>query len=294
DAASGDPEMWKIRDLVNGGGTYLNNHSVLNYLELHDEAWPTSGGQRIVKSIDSTFPYDNEFAKGRVKLGQGLVLTAPGVPAFLMGAEWLEDTDFGTAIANRIDWSKKTTYAPIVSYFKKLIGWRRASPALWADAPHQVYLVDDASNLIVFRRVSGSKQAVVIANFANVDYPGYRIGLPVSGGWTEVLNSQSLAFDGDGVGNPGSIAAEPIASNGFAQSAAINIPRMGLVILAPAGIPLSVEGSPRADGASIVSVAPSPTREGAAVEFTLARGARARLAIYDLSGRRIATVAEGV
>ena len=81
DAASGDPEMWKIRNIINGGGTYLNGRYVTNYFELHDECWPSSGGQRMVKTIDTTAPHDDQYAKGRTKLAQGIVLTAPGIPA---------------------------------------------------------------------------------------------------------------------------------------------------------------------------------------------------------------------
>ncbi|MHC4067024.1 MAG: alpha-amylase family glycosyl hydrolase, partial [Planctomycetota bacterium] len=40
DAALGNPEMWRISNIINGGGTYLSNTNVANYLELHDEAWP--------------------------------------------------------------------------------------------------------------------------------------------------------------------------------------------------------------------------------------------------------------
>ncbi|MHC4236639.1 MAG: hypothetical protein ACYSUQ_16110 [Planctomycetota bacterium] len=95
DAALGNPEMWRISNIINGGGTYLSNTNVANYLELHDEAWPDSGGQRMVKSIDTTFPHDDIYAKGRTKLGQGVVMFAPGIPMILQGTEWLEDTGFG-------------------------------------------------------------------------------------------------------------------------------------------------------------------------------------------------------
>jgi 1,4-alpha-glucan branching enzyme len=130
DAALGDPEMWKIRSIIYGGGDYLNGRYVTNYVELHDECWPTSGGQRIVKSIDTTPPHDDQWAKGRSKLAQGIALTAPGIPAMLQGTEWLDDTDFGTDLGNRIDWSKKTTYAGIFAYYRDLITLRRISPAL--------------------------------------------------------------------------------------------------------------------------------------------------------------------
>ena len=62
-----------------------------------------------------------------MKLAQGLTLLAPGVPAFLMGGEWLEDTDFGTDAANKIDWSKQTTYASVYAFFQDAI---RTAPRL--------------------------------------------------------------------------------------------------------------------------------------------------------------------
>ena len=45
-AAGGDPQMWKIRNIIYGSGNYLSYRHATNYLELHDECWPTSGGQR--------------------------------------------------------------------------------------------------------------------------------------------------------------------------------------------------------------------------------------------------------
>jgi len=293
DAAAGDPEMFRIAAIINGTPPYLANKSAFNYLELHDEAWPP-GGKRQVKWIDTTAPHDDVFAKGRTKLAQGLVLTAPGVPAMLMGTEWLESVDFGTGAGNRLDWSKKTTYAAIHAYYKKLIGLRRASPALWANSPHHVFLTDEAQNLIAFRRFNGTKELVVIANFSNSDRTGYRVGLPVAGNWNEVLNSQAVEYDGNGVGTPGVFASEPVTSNGYPQSALLNIPRMGLVILAPAGIPVSVDaGTQSTPRVQLARINPSPAREQTTIEFALPRQLHARLAVLDVSGREVATLADG-
>ncbi len=292
-AASGDPQIYRIRDAINGSGTYLQGHSVVDYIELHDEAWASSGGQRLVKTIDTTAPYDDIYAKGRTKLGQGLVLTAPGVPAFLMGTEWLESNDFGTGSANRLDWSKKVTYAPIMAYYKKLIGLRRSVPALWSDADRTVTVVDDTNNLIVFRRAGGGKQVMVIANFSNSNISGYRVGLPAAGNWVEVLNSQSTDYSGNGFGNAGNIATDPIGAHGYGQSAAINIPQMGLLILAQAGVTLGVENTAASvDRARIARVSPSPARTSATIEFTLPRACNVRLTMHDVSGRRVATLAD--
>ena len=294
DAATGDPEMWRIRDAINGGGTYLSGKKVVHYVELHDEAWPSSGGQRLAKSIDTTYPHDDLYAKGRVKLAEGLVLLAPGVPAFLMGAEWLEDTDFGADAMNKIDWSKKTTYPGIVRYFEDLIGHRRKWAALRADAPWQVFHVDETNNVIAFRRSDpAGNPLVVIASFSNSDLAGYRVGLPAAGEWEEVLNSQSAAYDGDGVGNPGSIAAQATPWDGYAQSAVLAIPQMGLLLLGPR----SVVGVPArgavAAGLRLGPVSPSPARGAAAVSFELPRAGRVRLDLFDVRGRLVRTLVEG-
>jgi 1,4-alpha-glucan branching enzyme len=294
DAATGDPEMWRIRDAINGGGTYLSGRRVLHYVELHDEAWPTSGGQRLPKTIDTTWPHDDLYARGRVKLVQGLTLLAPGVPAFLMGGEWLEDTDFGVDAANKIDWSKKTAYASLYAFFQDAIALRRAWPAFQAGAAWQVYHLDETNNVLAFRRSDASGTPfVVIASFGNADLVDYRVGLPLAGEWQEILNSQDAAYGGDGAGNAGPIVTQATAYDGYPQSALITVPQMGLLVLAPA----AVVGVPGADGgASGLRLAPSrpnPARGAVSVAFELPAAAHARLELFDLRGRLVRTLVDG-
>lgn len=298
DAAFGDPEMWKIRDIIDGGGTYLNGKRVTNYLELHDEAWPESGGQRIVKSIDTTAPYDDEYAKGRTKLANGVVMFAPGVPAMLMGGEWLEDTDFGVDAANKIDWSKKTTYAGIFRYYQDIIAWRTGNSALGADAPHQVFHVNEGGNVVAWQRWDGAGDIfVILANFSNTDYTSYRIGLPQAGDWTEVINSQNSIYEGSGTINAGVIASEAVAADGFAQSAAIALPRMGLVVLKEGSF-TGTPGTPSAPPAShgslrFETIRPNPARAEATIYFQLPRATRVSLSVYDVRGRLVSRLLDG-
>ncbi len=234
DAAFGDPEMWRIANIVNGSGQYLENVSVSNYLELHDEAWPSSGGQRFVRNIDPVAPHDDTFAKGRIKLGQGVVMFAPGIPMIHQGSEWLEDTNFGggsTAGADRIDWSKKVTYANIFRYFKDMIAVRRQNSAFKAGASRQVFHLNEAGNLIGWQRWNGSNVCVVLVNFSNTNFPSYTIGLPQAGNWYEILNSQASQYDGNGQTNPGTIASVPTPRDGYQQSATIQVPQMSVIVL---------------------------------------------------------------
>ncbi|MBN1825983.1 MAG: alpha amylase C-terminal domain-containing protein [Candidatus Eisenbacteria bacterium] len=292
DAAYGDPEMWKISDIVGGSGSYLEHGYVTNYLELHDEAWPSSGGQRMVQSIDATSPHDDQWAKGRTKLGQGLVMTAPGIPAMLQGTEWLEDSDFGTDAENRIDWSKKTTYAGIFDYYKDLVALRTGNPALRSDAGLDIFHVNESVNVIAFQRYGGDEVLVVVANLGNSDYASYRVGLPQPGLWHEALNSQAPEYEGSGPVNPGDLTAEAIAYDGYAQSMAIALPKAGLVVLRKGSL-VSVDGGvPGAGPARILGAHPNPFNPSTEIVFNLPAAGNARVRVFDISGRAVRTLAD--
>jgi 1,4-alpha-glucan branching enzyme len=112
-AASGNANMGAIAATVNGtGGSFQT--TAFNYYELHDDAWPLNGNERLVKQIDTTFPHDDEYAAGRTKVASGITLTAQGTPAILQGTEWLEDDGWESY---KIDWSHKVTYSGIFARF---------------------------------------------------------------------------------------------------------------------------------------------------------------------------------
>jgi 1,4-alpha-glucan branching enzyme len=229
DAAFGDPEMIKLRNAVNGGGQYLSGRQVLNYFELHDECWSSSGGQRAVKTIDTTAPHDDQWAMGRTKLAQAFTALAPGIPAVLMGTEWLEDAGFEQ---EKIDWAHKAAYAPVFAFYRDLYTLRVGNTALRANSPHSVFHLNEPGNVIAFQRYNlDGLVYVVAANFSNTDYPAYRLGLPQPGRWGEVLNSQSAAYAGSGLDNPDAIQSEPTAYDGFAQSAEIRLGKMAVSVL---------------------------------------------------------------
>ena len=70
-----------------------------------------------------------------------------------------------------------------------------------------------------------------IANFAAVPHDGYRLPLPFAGQWDEVLNTDSELYSGSGVGNLGSVQAEPGDWGGRPASARIILPPLGTLWL---------------------------------------------------------------
>ena len=228
DAASGSSNMSALAAAIDGtGGSFQS--AAFNYFQLHDDAWPSNGHQRAVRDIDTTAPYDDEFASGRTKVGEGVTLLAQGTPAILQGDEWLEDDGWETT---KIDWSHKTTYAHIFQYYRDVIALRTTQPAFFATSGAWVYHVNDGADVIAFERFeTGGKSFVVVVNMRNNDYTGYRIGLPRGGEWGVAINSEASAYGGDDFGTAGAFTAEAISFDGMAQSYALNIPGHGMLVL---------------------------------------------------------------
>ena len=71
---------------------------------------------------------------------------------------------------------------------------------------------------------------VAVVNMTPVDRP-YRIGLPSSGHWDEILNTDAEIYGGGNRGNLGGVNSEPKAWHGQKQSALIALPPLSVVYL---------------------------------------------------------------
>lgn len=294
-AASGDPSMSSVRSALLGSSTWISGTRAVNYVQLHDEAWPSSGGQRMVKTIDTTAPNDDIYAQGRTKIAEGLTLLSPGIPAFLMGDEWLESLDYGATSANRIDWSKMTTYAPIYNFYKRVIALRKTLAPLRASAGVYVSHVNEGANVIAFRRLDGAGNPVmVIANFSNTDFASYRIGVPTAGAWTELVNSQDTQYGGSGPANPGTLNTDAGTYDVFSQSLAIALPKMTLAVLAPASyVGVAPETPAAPPSVRLAAPRPNPAQGSARIAWECPAATRGTLTVHDVTGRTVATLASG-
>jgi 1,4-alpha-glucan branching enzyme len=231
-AAFGDPDMPRLAATIDGSGPWVEGDRVFNYFELHDEAWPLSGAgrTRAVKRIDTTFPHDDRYALGRTKLANGVTILAQGLPAILMGTEWAEDADWEF---EKLDWSKRQTYAGVFDFYRDLIALRTSKPALFANSPARAFHVNDPANVMAFERWGADGRSyVVVANFSNSDFAEYIVGLPRAGDWGQVLNSESSAYRGRGFGGgPRPLIVDPAPRDGFGQSARLRLPAHGFLLL---------------------------------------------------------------
>jgi 1,4-alpha-glucan branching enzyme len=74
------------------------------------------------------------------------------------------------------------------------------------------------------RGESNDNIILVVCNFTPVPRHNYRIGVPVKGFWTEVLNSDARDYGGSGQGNLGGIETRPIPFHGRLHSLNLTLP----------------------------------------------------------------------
>jgi 1,4-alpha-glucan branching enzyme len=91
------------------------------------------------------------------------------------------------------------------------------------DAAQSVYAYE--------RRSADSRPIVAIFNFTPVPRYNYRLGVPLTGRWHEIINSDSQHYGGSNLGNAGGVEAEPVPSHGYGQSVSLLIPPLAGILL---------------------------------------------------------------
>lgn len=272
-------------------GGLSSGRQSFNYFELHDDAWTPA--HRFVKDVAPTPGVIADSASARMRVAMGLLMLTPGVPAFLMGNEWLETADFGTAQANRIDWSRRTTNAAYYGFVQELLGLRTHVAAFRADAPSLPTHTNYNDGVMAWLRHDElGRLYLVISNAGDTDFPSYVIGAPLAGGWVERLNSQAAAWGGTGAVNAGTLGAFPQQQDGYPNALVIRLPRSSVIVLQSLNT-VEVASLDAARPLRIDAAWPNPARGEVRVRWSLPRGGDAEVAVFDVQGRRVATLARG-
>ena len=94
-------------------------------------------------------------------------------------------------------------------------------------------VVDDAEHSVfAFERKSeDGERIIVISNFTPVPRHDYRIGVNVAGKYEEILNTDSMYYQGSNIGNFGCVESEAIHSHGHENSISVSVPPLATVYL---------------------------------------------------------------
>ena len=93
---------------------------------------------------------------------------------------------------------------------------------------------DDTHSVFAWLRLDptgASPTVLVVVNATPAVHYGYRVGVPGSGEWTEILNTDATDYGGSGVGNLGVVRTEDQQWHGFPQSLALTVPPLSAVYL---------------------------------------------------------------
>jgi 1,4-alpha-glucan branching enzyme len=163
----------------------------------------------------------------------------PGKKLLFMGCELAQGTEW--AESQSLDWYL-LDHAPhrgVQAALRDLNTLYRDTPALW-ELDHETAGFEwidsndaDHNVLAYLRRDSSGGVVAVVVNFAGIPHLDYQLALPFGGRWREAFNSDSEAYGGSGVGNLGTVHAEPAPRHGRPFSATIAVPPLGALYLIP-------------------------------------------------------------
>ncbi|GAB3975288.1 1,4-alpha-glucan branching protein GlgB [Plantactinospora veratri] len=163
----------------------------------------------------------------------------PGKQLLFMGCELGDDREWSET--RGLDWqlTDDPGRAGVQRLLRDLNRGYRDNPALWSQdtvpAGFRWIVSDDAANnTLAFVRIAADGSPLVcVANFAALPREGYRIGLPLAGRWSEILNTDADCYGGSGVGNLGAVTADDQPWHGLPASVALRVPPLGVLWLRP-------------------------------------------------------------
>lgn len=185
-------------------------------------------------ALVNKFPGDRWQKLATLRALYGYMWSHPGKKLLFMGSEFAQNDEWREG--QSLDWhlTQYPEHSGVAALIGDLNNLYRKSPALWEQDTTPggfAWLVGDDStgNTLAYLRWSANGTPLIsVTNFSPVPHERYRLPLPITGDWREVLNTDDLRYGGSGVINSEiKTLAEPI--NGSAASALVRIPPLGTV-----------------------------------------------------------------
>ena len=177
-----------------------------------------------------------KFANLRLLLGYQFA--QPGKKMLFMGDEFGQWDEWNHD--KQLDWGllDDPSHAGLRRWVRDLNTFYRGEPALHEldvdPAGFRWVHADDAeqSVLSLIRKGHSSEgEVLIVANFTPIPRYNYRVGVPRSGHWAEVLNSDAPIYGGSGQGNIGGVSTTPVRAHEQAQSLNLTLPPLALIAL---------------------------------------------------------------
>jgi len=179
---------------------------------------------------------DNWQQFANLRLLYTYMFTFPGKKLLFMGSEFAQGREWNFDVGlewNLLEYNCHQGMQTLVGDLNRLY---REKSALHrfdfsADGFEWIDCIASDYSILSYLRKDGDNSVLVVLNFTPIPHHGYRIGVPESGIYTELLNSDSGYYDGSDVGNNGQIVSVAEPCNGHAQSLLLTLPPLAGIIL---------------------------------------------------------------
>jgi len=179
--------------------------------------------------------YWQKFAGARAFMGY--MMTHPGKKLTFMGNEMGQFREWD--YAGQIEWFllDYEAHAKLQHYAAELNQLYLATPPLWQiDDSWEGFRWIDADNreqsILSYRRIDRKgKEVIVLINFTPVAREEFLLGVPVSGVYEEIFNSDREEFGGSGVINTGELRCTGQPWNWLADSIRLRVPPLGMTMV---------------------------------------------------------------
>jgi len=168
----------------------------------------------------------------------GFMYAHPGKKLLFMGGEFAQEREWN--FDTSLDWHllANPMHRGIRQLIKDLNGMYRKYPALHAldcsgEGFEWIEHNDAENSVLSFLRFGTDRRMPIIAvsNFTPVPRDHYRIGVPLPGSYSVVLNSDERAYGGSGVYQPETVTAEDTPWQGRPHSIQVSLPGLSTMWL---------------------------------------------------------------
>ncbi|HMQ88600.1 MAG TPA: 1,4-alpha-glucan branching protein GlgB [Flavilitoribacter sp.] len=197
----------------------------------HDEVVHGKG------SLIQRMPGDEWQRFANLRLMYGYMFTHPGTQLLFMGGEFGQTSEWN--IEKGLAWEllKYDYHKGVQSWVKTLNHYYNGQPALFEkqfdhDGFEWIDHLDGENSVISYIRKGKDPEKPVIAvcNFTPVVRENYKIGVPFSGSYKEVLNSDSKAYGGAGLISNGTVRSIQETRHGRPNEITLTLPPLSVLI----------------------------------------------------------------
>ncbi|MEM9425166.1 MAG: 1,4-alpha-glucan branching protein GlgB [Pseudomonadota bacterium] len=163
--------------------------------------------------------------------------TQPGKKLLFMGCEFAQPEEWNHNADLNWGAAEQPARKGVQQLVRDLNTLYRTTPALHVkDCLHDGFSWlnnDPSQSTIGFARFgnAGDAPVVVMCNFTPVQRDGFQVGVPESGIWEEVLNTDAAVYGGENRGNLGRVHTTEMPADGHDQSVTLALPPLSVVVL---------------------------------------------------------------